>query len=56
MNKREQAKQLLTHYFRIAFAESGADLPWDCISELESIVDLIIDAAKEEIEKELQNV
>ena len=48
MNKRTYAKQLLTHYFRLAFAESGADLEYDCISEMDGIVDNIIDAAVEE--------
>jgi len=54
MDKRELAKRLLSHYFSVAYAESGADLPWDSLSEIESIVDLIIDAAKEEIIKEIK--
>ena len=54
MNKRDYAKQLLTHYFRLAFAERGPELELDCISKMESIVDNIIDAAKEEIIQEIQ--
>jgi hypothetical protein len=48
MNKKEQAKQLLTHYFDIAIGEDNK-LQFDSWSEINSIVDLIVDAAKEEI-------
>ncbi|MHA2094588.1 MAG: hypothetical protein ACXAD7_24380 [Candidatus Kariarchaeaceae archaeon] len=49
MNKREQAKQLFAHYIDLALDEP---LQFDAWAEVTSIVDLIIDAAKEEIEKE----
>ena len=50
MNKREQAKRLLVHYFRMCAKESGFTWDFDNESEIESIVDLIIDAVKEELE------
>ena len=50
MDKRAYAKRLLLHYFSLAFAESGLDMEFDMQTEIESIVDLIIDAAKEELQ------
>ena len=55
MNKRAYAKQLLIHYFRLAYAESGLDLDYEMIAEIESIVDLIIDAAIEEHKIAMRN-
>ena len=43
---RKYAKRLLLHYFTIAIGAS--DMDYDMQSEVESIVDLIIDAAIEE--------
>ena len=53
--KRRYAKQLLTHYFIHAKVNSSQDWNHDCISEIESIVDLIIDAAIVETIKELRD-
>ncbi len=44
--KRRYAKQLLTHYFRVSMEDHKLD--FDMHTEIESIVDLIIDAAIEE--------
>lgn len=51
MDKREQAKRLLAHYIDLSLGEDNK-LQFDEWAEVVSIVDLIIDAAKEEIEKE----
>ncbi|MHA2277622.1 MAG: hypothetical protein ACXAC2_17720 [Candidatus Kariarchaeaceae archaeon] len=50
MNKREEAKRYMQHYFNLS---TEKDLDWDNIAEINSLVDLIIDAAKEEILEEL---
>ena len=49
MDKRQEAKQLLTHYF--TFVQAGSKVNWDYDnqSEIESIVDLIVDAAVDEM-------
>lgn len=52
MGKRDEAVQMLTHYFKLA-AEHGpmyVKLSDDSLSEIASIVDLIIDAAVERIQ------
>ena len=48
MNKRKLAKQLLTHYIDLALGEDNK-LQFDSWAEVDSIVDLIIDAAKDEM-------
>ena len=53
MNKRDKAIQVLSHYMRLAFAESGLDWDFDNDSDIELIVDSIISAAREEILQEL---
>ena len=53
MNKRAYAKQLLIHYFIMCAKESGFYWDSDNVCEIEEIVDLIIDAAIEEIRKDL---
>ncbi|MHA2219653.1 MAG: hypothetical protein ACXACY_27410 [Candidatus Hodarchaeales archaeon] len=54
MNKREYAKQLLKHYFKISINGPDADM-LDIYAEIEDIVDLIVDAAIEEIKEELED-
>ena len=49
MDKREQAKKLLVHYFQKSNQDERYLWSWDNRSEIEHIVDLIIDAAKEEL-------
>lgn len=39
------AKRLLTHYFGLAHRTTGGSLDSDCLSEIESIADAIVDAA-----------
>lgn len=47
MNKK-RAKDLLVHYFRVVF--EAADIEWSCDNqtEIEEIIDAIIEATKEE--------
>jgi hypothetical protein len=52
--KRNKAIQVLSHYMRMAFTESGLDWDYDNESDIELIVDNIISAAKEEIIQELK--
>ena len=52
-DKRESAKHLLLHYFKTVSIEP---LDYDCQSEIEYIVDLIIDAAVVETIKELRDI
>ena len=54
MDKRKHAKRLLIHYF--IMARTGAyHWDFDNISEIESIIGLIIDAAKDEIRQEIRS-
>ena len=53
MNKREQAKGVLVWYFRRVWEESNLRFDYDSRTEIEEIVDLIIDATKEEIRAEI---
>ncbi len=46
-NKRRSAKSLLKHYITMGIDNLGSD----CLSEIEGIVDDIIDAAKAELQK-----
>lgn len=48
MNKKDKAIQVLSHYMRMAFAESGLDWDYDSDSDIELIVDNIISAAVDE--------
>lgn len=52
MNKREQAKALLVGYFEMVSAGGLGD--YDSQSEIESIVDLIVEAAVEQVLKEIK--
>jgi hypothetical protein len=49
---RKRAKTLLRHYIGYAFELGGKRLDADSDTELEELVDCIVDAAKEEIKKE----
>ncbi len=49
MDKRDSAKRLLIHYFKMCAKESGFTWDYDNESEISEIVDLIIDAAKDEM-------
>ena len=51
MENRAKAKQLLLHYFTLLAQRAG--IPWnaDNMTEVEMIVDYIVDACKEEIAK-----
>jgi hypothetical protein len=48
VSKRDEAVKLLQHYFRLVADHAGVRLDWDNLGEIESIVDLIIDAARED--------
>lgn len=52
MNKRDQAKQLMQSYLRRIAESAGAHWGNDNATEIDWLVDLLIDAAKEEIEAE----
>lgn len=52
MGKREESKRYLKHYFRLLAEKAGVNWDSDNDAEIESAVDLIIDAAKEEQETE----
>lgn len=51
MDKSEEAKGLLVHYFQLIADRAGVSLNSDCFSEMRSIVDLIVDAAVEKSRK-----
>ncbi len=55
MKKREQAKDYLVHYFRMLASKMG--IHWDANNdqEVEHTVDLIVDAAIEEIFEHMEN-
>lgn len=48
MDNRETAKKLLVHYFRQVYKKVGLEWDHDCTSEVEGIVDTIVDAAVDE--------
>jgi len=48
MDNRQQAKEMLRHYFGMLFKRTGSPMNDEMAGEIESIVDLIIEAAKEE--------
>lgn len=48
MNKREEAKRMITYYFRLIAKNAGVNWDSDNDAEIEAAVDLIIDASKEE--------
>lgn len=52
MYKREEAKRYFLYYFRLIAEKSGMNWDSDNDAEIETAVDLIIDAAKEEQETE----
>ena len=51
--KRNDAKRLLTHYLRLVMEAAGERYDSDNEAEIESIVDCMIDAAKEELREEM---
>lgn len=50
MSARENAKDVLVHYFKYLFERSGQNWSADNQAEVEGIVDDIIDATREHIE------
>jgi len=52
MYKRNQAKHLLQHYMALLARKAGAQWDSDNLSEIDELVDCLIDAAKEEIKAE----
>lgn len=50
MNKREQAKRLMQHYMKMFAEKAGVHWDGDNTSEIDELIDALIDAAKEEIE------
>lgn len=52
MTNRERAKRLMQHYMRQLAEKSGIHWGGDNVSEVDELVDTLIDAAKEEIEAE----
>ena len=54
MDYRQEAKKLLTHYFRLALEEAGVKFDNDNQVEIEAIIDLIFDGVMYEVEKCLQ--
>ena len=53
MDYRREAKELLTHYFRLAFEKADVKFDYDNQCEIDTIVDLIFDGVIAEIEKRL---
>ncbi len=54
MTPRDKAKELMRHYLRMIAEQSGIDWQWDNNSEVDEMVDCLIDAAAfEERVKEL---
>ena len=51
MNNRETAKKLLVHYFRQVYEKAGLEWNYELTSEVEGIVDAIVDAAVNEVPK-----
>jgi len=45
MEERQQAKNLLRHYFSLCIEKAGGNVEQSMLEEIDSIVDLIIDAA-----------
>lgn len=56
MRPRDKAKRLMRHYLYIVPNLQGAFLDQDCASEIEEIVDAIIEAAVEAARDEKQGV
>lgn len=56
MTKRDRAKRLLSHYFQVIAETARVRLGPDNLSEIEWIVDLIADAAKEELREEFERM
>lgn len=48
-NSTENAKRLLWHYFKLIADKSGVVLDNDCRTEIEGIIDDIVDGALDEI-------
>ena len=46
MDKREEAKKMMVHYFRTLFNQAGLEFDSDNKTEVELIIDLIIEAAE----------
>ena len=53
MDKKQKAKDLLEWYFVLAAREGGCDFSGDSIGEIHGIVDLIVEAAIDEIQSRL---
>jgi len=51
MDRRADAKKLLVHYFRTVFNQSGLEFQPDNKTEIELIIDWIIEAVQEEVKK-----
>lgn len=56
MGNREQAKRLMVHYLMLAVKANGGQWTGDNSAEVETLVDCLIDAAKEEIEERLDRL
>ena len=54
-DKRQTAKRLLRHYVQLLADASAVRLDGDCLSELDWLVDCLVDAAKDELRAEDQD-
>jgi hypothetical protein len=52
MDKREEAKKLMRHYMNLIANAAGIRLNADACTELDCLVDNLVDAAKEELNAE----
>ena len=51
--KRAQARRLMQHYFKLVAERAGVKWDHDNVAEIGDLVDLLIDAAKEEMMDDL---
>ena len=54
MNHREAAKRILKHYLDLLASAAGLRLDWDNMSDIDLLVDHLVEAAKEELQQEAQ--
>lgn len=55
-DKRQVARRLAQHYFRLIAEKAGVKWDSDNVAEIGDLVDCLIDAAKDEIRAELGDI
>ena len=55
MDNQDRAKQLLVHYLEMLMRKSGIEPTGNTRVEIEEIIDMIIEAAMERVDKRLVN-